>query len=109
MPTGSAPESDTASVTTLAPPPEEDLITALATDQTGVLTLTEGTALELSFERHEDVDQFNFFPTAGATYRLSMQMIWPRLQFSLCEHYLSKFIWRGFCLFKVSGGAPGQS
>ena len=74
---GLSPESDTASVTTLAPPPEEDLITALSTDQTGVLILTDGTARALSFERHEDEDNFNFFPAAGTAYRLSVQMIWP--------------------------------
>ena len=74
---GLSPESDTASVTTLAPPPEEDLITALSTDQTGVLILTDGTARALSFERHEDEDNFNFFPAAGTAYRLSVQMFWP--------------------------------
>ena len=75
---GLSPESDTASVTTLAPPPEEEEEeTALSTDQTGILILTEGTARELRFEQHEDVDQFNFTLTAGTTYRLSIQMIWP--------------------------------
>ena len=75
---GLSPESDTASVTTLAPPPEEEEEeTALSTDQTGVIILTEGTARELSFERHEDKDDFNFFTTAGTAYRLSVQMIWP--------------------------------
>ena len=75
---GLSPESDTASVTTLAPPPEEEEEeTALSTDQAGSLTLTDGTARELSFERHEDVDNFTFNHSAGTTYRLSVQMIWP--------------------------------
>ena len=75
---GLSPQSDTASATTLAPPPEEEEEeTALSTDQSGSITLTVGTALELSFERHEDVDGFNFLPTAGTVYRLSVQMIWP--------------------------------
>ena len=75
---GLSPESDTASVTTLAPPPEEEEEeTALSTDQSGSITLTDGTARELSFERHEDVDNFTFNHSAGTTYRLSVQMIWP--------------------------------
>ena len=75
---GLSPESDTASVTTLAPPPEEEEEeTALSTDQTGTLILTEGTARELRFEQHEDEDRFQFSPTADTVYRLSVQMIWP--------------------------------
>ena len=75
---GLSPESDTVSATTLAPPPEEeDEETALATDQTGTIDLTVGTARDLRFEQHEDTDQFTFTHTAGTAYRLSVQMIWP--------------------------------
>ena len=75
---GLSPQSDTASVTTLAPPPEEEEEdTALSTDQSGQITLQVGEARELSFERHKDVDSFSFQSLAGTTYRLSVHLIWP--------------------------------
>ena len=75
---GLSPQSDTASATTLAPPPEEEEEeTALATDQTGSITLQVGTVRELRFEQHEDEDDFQFTPSAGTTYRLSVHLFWP--------------------------------
>ncbi len=75
---GLSPQSDPVSVTTLAPPPEEEEEdTALSTDQSGIIDLTVGTARNLRFERHEDVDQFTFTHTAGTTYRLSVHLFWP--------------------------------
>ncbi len=75
---GLSPQSDPVSVTTLAPPPEEEEEdTALSTDQSGSITLTEGTARDLRFERHEDVDGFSLRPAAGTTYRLSVHLFWP--------------------------------
>ena len=75
---GLSPQSDPVSVTTLAPPPEEEEEdTALSTDQSGSITLTAGTARDLRFEQHEDVDAFGFRPAAGTTYRLSVHLFWP--------------------------------
>ncbi len=75
---GLSPQSDPVSVTTLAPPPEEEEEdTALSTDQSGSITLTAGTASDLRFEQHEDVDAFGFRPAAGTTYRLSVHLFWP--------------------------------
>ena len=75
---GLGPQSDAASVTTpAAPPEEEEEDTALSTDQTASITLQVGEARELSFERHEDADQFGFTSSAGTTYRLSVHLISP--------------------------------
>ena len=68
-------QSDTVSVKTLKAPPEEEEEETARQDQTGAITLTDGTARELRFERHEDEDDFNFTPTAGTAYRLSVQLI----------------------------------
>ena len=75
---GLGPQSDTASVTTPAPPPEEEEEdTALSTDQSGSITLQVDEARELSFERHRDVDRFDFSASGGTTYRLSVHLISP--------------------------------
>ena len=75
---GLGPQSDTASVTTLAPPPEEEEEdTALSTDQDGEFFLTVGTPHELSFEFHEDEDRFGFNAAAGTAYRLSVHLHRP--------------------------------
>ena len=75
---GLGPQSDTASVTTpAAPPEEEEEDTALSTDQSGIIRLQAGTPVELSFERHEDEDQFKFDALSETTYRLSVHLISP--------------------------------
>ena len=75
---GLSTQSDPVSVTTLAPPPEEEEEdTALATDQTGQITLEVGTPRELSFERSGDVDKFGFQSLSGTTYRVSVHLISP--------------------------------
>ena len=75
---GLGPQSDPASVTTLAPSPEEEEEdTALATDQGGTIRLQVGEARELSFEQSGDEDAFTFQSSAGTTYRLSVHLISP--------------------------------
>ena len=91
---GLGPQSDPVSVTTPAAPPaeEEEEDTALSTDQSGAITLQVGTPLELSFERHEDEDQFRFEASAGRTYRLSVHLISP----NSASVSINQIFWGGF-------------
>ncbi len=90
---GLGPQSNPVSVTTpAAPPEEEEEDTALSTDQDGTITLQVGEARELSFERHEDEDQFKFDASAGTTYRLSVHLISP----NSASASIDQIFWGGF-------------